>query len=358
VPGTSDAVVSGSLVVSELNGKKILIGVPSTSIVFKQLPSNFTLFTVARYADTGAQGRIFQGETGNWLFGFWNKQTGVSHYNKATWITGSVNIHNKSSWLISTSNKETYRSNGTDRTTNIDIDEPSFPVLTINKGQNENSDFMVAEVIIYKRKLTRTEMDTIENYLATKYSIPLTTVAPTCTADDSGWSPKTVVVNASTTKTCPKWGDQSTAVCNSDGTFNVTKECSNASIPPSFVLRGNYQGNNKICSAWDGEAKYLRCSRDNVGGPWEQFQGQDNGDGTVSFKNVQSQEWCSADDTWVRCNRGVIGNWEKFRLEPGANGKTFIKSEKSGQYLVSTGNETQYRSNNKLQYEEFTIQPI
>lgn len=153
--------------------------------------SNYTLFHVARYTGlgtssgpsvkTGSRGRIFAQDStcapsANWLSGFWFGHSGVAYHEG--WITAHLLLDSSPSyhgddWVVSSDSFGLYRSNGISR---VDSGggSSSLSSLAINKlGNNEYSDFMVADVILFNTKLSSLQIATIENYLFEIYGIPL-----------------------------------------------------------------------------------------------------------------------------------------------------------------------------------------
>jgi hypothetical protein len=140
--------------------------------------SDYTLFHVARYYKPGdavpTRKRIFDGVTANWLSGFHGGKSGVAYHgdppNNGGWLTSQTDDIHGDTWVLSTDQKDMYRSNGTDRTV-LDYSEGSSRQLSINHGYHteETSDWAVAEVIVYDRELTLTEYQAVEAYLNAKY---------------------------------------------------------------------------------------------------------------------------------------------------------------------------------------------
>jgi hypothetical protein len=131
--------------------------------------SDYTLFHVARYyksSGTPSRKRIFDGVTSNWLSGFYDGKSGVA--NHGGWLTAQADIHGDN-WLVSTDQKDLYRSNGVDRT--ISGSGSISRQLSINYGNytGELSDWAVAEVIVYNRELSMNEYLSVESYLRSKY---------------------------------------------------------------------------------------------------------------------------------------------------------------------------------------------
>lgn len=162
----NDVTDMANISIEKTKGKPNYIsGNPNSKIVFPAeiLPDQFTLFTVARYSGA-TKGRIFQGVRSNWLSGFWSGRAGVAHHNG--WNTKYDDLHG-SSWVLGTSWRNGYRSNGIDRTNNEGPN--SSDQLAINAGAfgGEKSDFQIQYVVVYDRKLDSTEMIGVETVLNT-----------------------------------------------------------------------------------------------------------------------------------------------------------------------------------------------
>ena len=135
--------------------------------------SNYTLFHVARYYKPGdavpTRKRIFDGVTTNWLSGFYGGKSGVAYHHN-NWLTQpQTNLHGDT-WVLSTDQKDMYRSNGTNRTVS-GYSGGSSRQLSINDGSTtgQRSDWACAEVIVYDRELTSAEYEAVEAYLNAKY---------------------------------------------------------------------------------------------------------------------------------------------------------------------------------------------
>ena len=170
------------------------------------LPTTYTLFHVARYTNTGTsdldkskRDRIFQATDNNWLSGFWDTRVGVAHhtswlthYGESTYVPSSSHpmVRNHDDWLLSTDihdyNSDSalsywlYRGNKTLNTNGLTNNRNITYRLTINDGQytGEMSDWEVAEIIVYNRRLSLNEINTVENYLAIKYNLLQSTLPP------------------------------------------------------------------------------------------------------------------------------------------------------------------------------------
>ena len=138
--------------------------------------NSFAFFTVARYSGT-AQKRIFTGETGNHLTGWWSGKTGVAYHE--AWITETTSGNNNN-WFLISDTWSSLRVNGTSKGVGRN---PILPQMTINWGNplygTETSDWEVAEVIIFDRTLSLSELSLLEDYLGSTYGISAYTVGAT-----------------------------------------------------------------------------------------------------------------------------------------------------------------------------------
>jgi hypothetical protein len=128
------------------------------------LPSTYTLFFVARY-NGPSRGRIFHGVGQNWLSGFWNSRAGVAHHN--CWIA-STNYHGDN-WVIASDRVNSFRSNGVERTESGKTSCITSVRMAIN--QQENSHFAIQIILVYNRRLSDSEVVSVENWLSL-YSAP------------------------------------------------------------------------------------------------------------------------------------------------------------------------------------------
>jgi hypothetical protein len=149
------------------------------------------LFSVARYSGAN-KNRIFQatGENAsNYLSGFYNGLTGV-HY-KSGWYTLEAQASDitASNWLISSecsydpsvnttinSCSATYSANGRQRSyINNTITSATYGIGINGKGYytGQNSQFQIADFIVFDRVLTITEVNLVETYISQKYGLPI-----------------------------------------------------------------------------------------------------------------------------------------------------------------------------------------
>ena len=166
------------------NGQLYVCGSSTTTMTlpftWATTTSPYTFFHVARY-NGSTRGRIFTGETVNWLSGFHGygdvvAKTGVAHHNG--WLTQpTLNQFDQNMWLVSSDRPANYRANGIDKTVSV-ITGCAPEAIKINKwpGAAEPSDWAVAEMIVYNSTLSEADVLLVENYLMTKHlnAVPLT----------------------------------------------------------------------------------------------------------------------------------------------------------------------------------------
>jgi|GEM_PF-2929090 len=132
------------------------------------LPPTYTLFHVSRYTAQQGLGRIVTGISTNWLSGHWAGLSGMAYHEG--WLTNTSYNHHGNNWVISSDQNSLYRSNGYNRTGSSAPNGSDR--ISVNHGlYGEYSDGQVAELIVYNRTLTLTEIQAVERYLGLKYGI-------------------------------------------------------------------------------------------------------------------------------------------------------------------------------------------
>ena len=142
-------------------------GSSSSKITFQNLNTGYTLFHVARYITGGNNRRMFSAKDSNWLSGFYY---GVGAAHHQGWLTNDSRIIDYR-WQLSADQAVTFRSNGVDYARNDDqigTQATSATNFGINNWATtgEESDFQVADVLVFNRNLTIGEMRLLEEYLA------------------------------------------------------------------------------------------------------------------------------------------------------------------------------------------------
>ncbi len=151
-----------------------LKGLSNASIEFPQNlnNNNWTIVYVTRYDPSARyKGRILQGGSSNWLAGHHNGKAGVSHQNK--WINSKDKFNEERSWVLAIEqpNKFIRRSGKHDWKLFTGGKGIGADKIFINGGRSakEKSDFNIAELIIYNRKISDSEIEKVKNYLESKY---------------------------------------------------------------------------------------------------------------------------------------------------------------------------------------------
>lgn len=174
-----------SLTTSSGNGSSktisVIAGGVNDKIYFDNAPisTNWTVFALSRYSGASNRNRIisgnysasaYQDSSGNWLMGQWNGQAAVGHFNG--WVANSSATPaglTVTDWVMSTGFPYNYRYNGISRGTSGGTAE--LPPIGINTISTEVSDYQVAEVIIYDRTLTSSEITQVEDYFDETYGL-------------------------------------------------------------------------------------------------------------------------------------------------------------------------------------------
>ena len=153
----------------------ILEGTVNSKIRFTSATINYyTLIYICRYTPNSAnKRRIFAstGITSRWLSGFWYERSGISF--TVGWRTGynPPHLHNDR-WFIAVDTPNDYLTNNTSRITTV-YNPFYLPPFGINIQSYDKSDFQVAEVIIFNRVLSSSEILAIGIVLSNYYGIAL-----------------------------------------------------------------------------------------------------------------------------------------------------------------------------------------
>lgn len=166
----NNATCTGTISTSTVNGETFIYGGTSATITWPAaiLPSVYTLFYVAKYNGT-TRDRIFCGKNTNWLSGFFSGKSGVAYHN--AWLTDSVNDKFGNNWIVGTDQGALFKAN----TINLTLTAPGTPrydQLSVNlTANNSMSDWAIANVIVYNRELSASEISTVENWMVSKYGL-------------------------------------------------------------------------------------------------------------------------------------------------------------------------------------------
>jgi len=142
--------------------------------------TNWTVFALSRYSSAIYRNRIISGNYAggscqpstsncNWLIGQYGGKAAVAHFNGWVSPDSTPSGQSLSDWVMSTGYPSNYRYNGTPRGTSGGTSE--LPPLGINTYSGEVSDFQIAEIIIFDRTLTASEIGQVEDYFDETYGL-------------------------------------------------------------------------------------------------------------------------------------------------------------------------------------------
>jgi uncharacterized repeat protein (TIGR02543 family) len=166
---------------------QVLQGVTTDQITFGNPTTTggaYTLFSLIRYnsTNTAKQGRTLNSIDNTWFTGHWNQRAGVA-YHENTWTRYDASVTPVTNWVLGTDYTNAYRSNGNQQPLYA-AGGANLRPLGIN-ASTEPSDFQVAEIILYDRALTLSEIKQVEDYLASTYGISAHTYSGTYTTSTS-----------------------------------------------------------------------------------------------------------------------------------------------------------------------------
>eukprot|EP01083_Nonionella_stella_P256626 879335_1 len=163
---------------NDFNGQTYLTGTIATNIDFPYdvLPLTYSLFYVARQFD-GQEGLFIQAYDYVWFSGFNGGCNGCTQ--DENYITSSAEDLYGRDWFIGTDLRDSYRTNGIDRTSTpqTDLTDKTHQYrLGLNTGyfssaNTYGSDWAAAEIIVFDFELETKQQKCVEQYLADKYDL-------------------------------------------------------------------------------------------------------------------------------------------------------------------------------------------
>jgi hypothetical protein len=155
------------------------------------ISTNWTVLALSRYSGASNRARIlsgnysggaYQDSSGNWLMGHWGGRAAVAHFND--WLANSSTTpagFTETDWVMSTGIPYNYRYNGVLRGSSGGT--AVLPPIGINTYTGEQSDYQVAEVIIFDRTLSSSEIAQVEDYFDERYGLSYAKVGSYRTAN-------------------------------------------------------------------------------------------------------------------------------------------------------------------------------
>ena len=166
------------------------LALPDDSNIASGAASGFTFAYVARY-NGGTRERIMQANGSNNLIGFWDGNRGV--FFDGAWLVGPTTNHStdQDDWCIivmrsslgTSKTKDNNSGNFVENTFTHNYGGGSYVASSFRYGLNagtystigssstEQSNFDLAEIAFFNRDLTDAEIDSVQNFLETKYGI-------------------------------------------------------------------------------------------------------------------------------------------------------------------------------------------
>lgn len=166
---TNDVRVSGNMQVSD--DKTYVYGGAEEKFTLPDelFDRQYTIFILSKY-NGDAKKRILTSSQGGWFSGHNEGKSGVAYHDN--WLTQDADSYGDS-WVLSTDQRNLYRANGR-RLSGYGLDE-SFPRDTgVNIVPGQESDFAIAEIMVYDRELSEADYLKVESFLMEKYSITQT----------------------------------------------------------------------------------------------------------------------------------------------------------------------------------------
>jgi hypothetical protein len=137
---------------------------------------NYTFIHVSNYVEYGGRNqRIFQASDINYVSGFHKGKTGISfqdpHWVNTDSSTGTIGYGDNQS-ILSIEHKGQYTMNNDPMSTvKSGVAVPKKVAVNVGTHPGEYGDFQIAEMLVYNRKLTDTEIDVVRKYLTEMYYI-------------------------------------------------------------------------------------------------------------------------------------------------------------------------------------------
>jgi hypothetical protein len=119
-----------------------------------------------------------------------------------------------------------------------------------------------------------------------------------------------------------------------------------------LYIKGGKDG--KYCA---DEGNTIKCNRGGIGG-WEKFRFNKNSDGTYSLKGGKDNKYCADEGNTIKCNRGSIGSWERFKIIKNSDGTYSLKGGKDNKYCADEGNTIKCNRGSIGSWERFKIGKI
>jgi hypothetical protein len=212
---TTQGTTDNSVTVRSSKSLLTAAGTTAQGVFLPALPSNYTLFHLARYQRGDLAGRIVSATGTNWLSGFWSGNQGVAwHGDAGSWLMPSLSGTDYS-WQLSADQTSLYKSNGLNltRTSYSGGTNPASGFgINVGWANSEYSKWQVADLMVFNRALTLSEISSVENYMSLVYGLasPPNPIISPPSANESGLLVKLDGSNSSSlSDTSTVWNDSS-----------------------------------------------------------------------------------------------------------------------------------------------------
>ena len=164
---------------SSPNGKPVirflaLTGSPQQNFkVTNNFPAPFSVIYVARMISGNS--RILSGLSNNWLLGWWNGEMKTAYFegfvNRGPGTNNNFHLFTG----IGNGSVSSFFENGVQLASNSGgVQGPDGLTIGYGPANSEHSDTDIAEIIVYSQALSATDRNKVEQYLGSKYGIPIT----------------------------------------------------------------------------------------------------------------------------------------------------------------------------------------
>ncbi len=186
--GRDYATVTGPTVVSNSDNFYPMVEILSGGFdapAGSELGTDWSLFFVSRQLASDTDGRVFEGHSGNYLWGYWGTfrnsiyiNSNPANYNSGIAVTTEKeDLHMFSYTRDSGSGAIDAHTDGLRLSTFAGTNSASGTRIDIMQGTytsgGEHSDARIGEMVIYNRALSESDRQKVESYLALKYGLVL-----------------------------------------------------------------------------------------------------------------------------------------------------------------------------------------
>ena len=116
-------------------------------------------------------------------------------------------------------------------------------------------------------------------------------------------------------------------------------------------------GRNKKWCADENHRGRITCNRGGIG-DWERFTVHNLGNNQVALKGGRNGKWCADEGNRVVCNRNGIGGWERFTVKNLGNNEFALKGGRNGKWCADERGRIICNRGGIGAWERFKFQPV